>query len=176
MSILTASKFRYGRHGYLEAYIPLTGSWNCITDALPMGEVTENDRPKIMFREFISRDMLIAEPNVLFVFSDDLERAGIGGQAIEMRGEPNAVGIPTRKSPKDHSSALFSDADFQQWRAASLVNWRRLFAHVKNGGSIVWPSNGLGSGTSKLKEAAPEVDASIKRNLQAIIEIAEKSN
>jgi redox-sensitive bicupin YhaK (pirin superfamily) len=42
----------------------------------------------------------------LFVFGDNLRRTGFGGQAAEMRGEPNAVGIAPGYEQKH-----FADAD-----------------------------------------------------------------
>lgn len=49
--------------------------------------------------KYITRQMMRAEPTTLFVFGDNLAQVGYGGQAKEMRGEPNAVGIPTKRKP-----------------------------------------------------------------------------
>jgi len=51
----------------------------------------------IRTEKHITRQMLRAEPGTLWVFGDNLQRKGLGGQAKEMRGEPNAIGIPTKK-------------------------------------------------------------------------------
>ncbi|WP_336107925.1 DUF7831 domain-containing protein, partial [Thalassospira sp. CH_XMU1420-2] len=123
-------------------------------DPLPEDAVPENTRPKIMFRDHITREMVQSEPAVLFVFGDNLKREGLGGQAKAMRGEHNAVGIPTKKEPTTEETAYFCDADFKMWKEASYTDWRRLFDHVKEGGHIVWPSNGIGSGLAKLQEKA----------------------
>jgi hypothetical protein len=40
-----------------------------------------------------------AYPGVLVTFGDNLERLGLAGQAGAARGEPNAVGIPTKHGP-----------------------------------------------------------------------------
>lgn len=45
----------------------------------------------------ISRAYVRANRDKLFLFGDNLERRGFGGQAAAMRAEPNAVGIPTKK-------------------------------------------------------------------------------
>lgn len=42
----------------------------------------------IEYRDHITRAMLRAEPEKLFVFGDNFVRTGFGGQAKEMRGEP----------------------------------------------------------------------------------------
>ena len=53
----------------------------------------------ITFQERITRADLRANPDTLYVFGDNMRRRGMGGQAAEMRGEPNAVGIPTKWRP-----------------------------------------------------------------------------
>lgn len=122
----------------------------------------------IEFRKYITRSMLSSERSTLFVFGDNIERKGRGGQAKEMRGELNAVGIPTKRSPAMSSIAFFTDRDFEEWRQASLSDWRRLFAHAKDGGKIVWPADGIGTGLARLQECAPTIAAAIDRNLAAL--------
>jgi len=127
----------------------------------------------IEFRKNITSEMLREEPDVLFVFGDNLVRKGRGGQAAVMRGAPNAVGIPTKIYPSLRPDAFFSNADFDRWKEASLPDWRRLFEHAKLGGRIVWPSAGIGTGRARLQECAPEIAASIERNLNALSAIYE---
>ena len=55
----------------------------------------------------ISRAYVRANRDKLFLFGDNLERRGFGGQAAAMRGEPNAVGIPTKKKPSYAGDAFF---------------------------------------------------------------------
>ncbi len=64
----------------------------------------------------ITRQMVREHPDRLFVFGDNLARVGYGGQAREMRDEPNAVGIPTKKLPTMTEGAFFSDADVAGFR------------------------------------------------------------
>lgn len=66
----------------------------------------------LRYRRFITRQNLRAAPDTLFVFGDNLERRGLGGQAAEMRDEPSAVGVPTKHQPSRRAEAYFSDADF----------------------------------------------------------------
>lgn len=122
----------------------------------------------IEFRDHITAAMLQAEPQSLFVFGDNLVRKGRGGQAAVMRGAPNAVGIPTKIHPSLHPDAFFSNADFDRWKKASLPDWKRLFHHARLGGHIVWPKAGIGTGRARLQEHAPDIAASIARNLMAL--------
>ena len=107
-------------------------------------------------------------PETLFVFGDNMMRKGLGGQAAAMRGEPNAVGIPTKELPSMANNAFFSDADFDRWKEASLPDWRRLFHQARQGGKIVCPKDGIGTGRAKLEEKAPSIAGAIKRNLAAL--------
>lgn len=63
---------------------------------------------------FITREMVRANRDKLFLFGDNLERRGYGGQAAAMRGEPNAIGIPTKKTPTNKAGAFFTDLEFDQ--------------------------------------------------------------
>jgi len=54
---------------------------------------------RVIYLPWIERSMLQADPEARFVFGDNAERWGLGGQAKEMRGEPNAIGVATLWSP-----------------------------------------------------------------------------
>ena len=108
----------------------------------------------IEYREHITRDMLRAEPDALFVFGDNMDRRGMGGQAAEMRGEPNAVGIPTKWSPTMRPDAFLTDADMLRWLRETAPEFVRLFTHQ---GKIVWPRAGIGTGMARLQECAPAI-------------------
>lgn len=62
---------------------------------------------KIERMQFITREYVRANRDKLFLFGDNLERRGLGGQAAAMRDEPNAIGIPTKKSPSYKNAAFF---------------------------------------------------------------------
>ncbi len=112
----------------------------------------------IEYRDNITRQMLRDEPNTLFVFGDNMQRRGFGGQAAAMRGEPNAVGIPTKKSPSMRPEAFFSNHDFTAWATESQLDINRL----RNfGGTIVWPKAGIGTGRAQLAKRAPRIMAAI---------------
>lgn len=110
----------------------------------------------IEYRKHITRAMLRAEPEKLFVFGDNMHRKGYGGQAKEMRGEPNAVGIPTKVYPGWHEGAFFVDSDSLTFWKESINDFDRLFEHAENG-VIVWPSAGIGTGLAQLERRAPKI-------------------
>lgn len=111
----------------------------------------------VEYRKFILREHLRKEPEKLFVFGDNLERKGFGGQAKEMRGEPNAVGIPTKRKPTMNPDAFFNDSpeDYREWSNHSFKDLNKLWSHSLHGGTIVWPEAGIGTGRAKLKETSP---------------------
>lgn len=115
------------------------------------------------YEKRITRAMLRAEPDTLFVFGDNLERRGLGGQAKEMRGEPNAVGIPTKRRPDTKESAFFADRDFDAFRYAAGEAVSRLRKHLEAGGVVVWPADGIGTGLAQLSDRAPCIAAAIER-------------
>lgn len=111
------------------------------------------------YRKFIKREDLRAEPDTLFVFGDNLMCAGFGGQAAEMRGEPNAVGIPTKHRPDNHEASFLCDEDilnpvFMAHAGAAAI---RLTNHIHHGGKVVWPADGIGTGLANLKSNAPAI-------------------
>ena len=114
-------------------------------------------------RDHITREALQAEPQTLFVFGDNLARAGFGGQAREMRGEPNAVGLPTKRRPTWEPTAFLADADLPAVTLAIHADVRRLRDHLTQGGTIVWPAAGIGTGRAQLARRAPAIAAWYER-------------
>lgn len=113
--------------------------------------------PRLRFGALITRAMLRAEPQTLFVFGDNLQRRGLGGQAAEMRGEPNAVGLPTKREPSTHPWAYLRDADLPLVQAAAAPDVARLKRHLEAGRDVVWPSAGIGTGRAELAGRAPAI-------------------
>ncbi len=66
---------------------------------------------RIVFLDWITRDMVRAEPDARFVFGDNVEREGFGGQAAAMRGEPNAIGVATKWSTGGAEHDYYASGD-----------------------------------------------------------------
>lgn len=115
------------------------------------------------YEKHITRQMLRDNPNTLFVFGDNMERRGFGGQAAEMRGEPNAVGIPTKHKPSMSEDAFFTDEDTKDWFTAVEKDFQRLLGHLRSGGDVVWPADGIGTGRAQLERRAPRIWDLIER-------------
>ena len=125
----------------------------------------------IEYRKHITRQMLRDEPEKLFVFGDNLERRGFGGQAREMRGEPNAVGIPTKRSPWMTEDAFFTNDDFYVARTEVDKAMAKLAAHLLAGGTVVWPVDGIGTGLADLERRAPKIWVHIEDARKGLEEI-----
>lgn len=116
--------------------------------------------------QFITREYVRANRDKLFLFGDNLERRGFGGQAAAMRAEPNAVGIPTKKSPTYKPGAFFTDAEFEQNKAAIDAAFAEVARSVSDSiRVIIIPSDGLGTGRAQLDKRAPRTFAYLQQKL-----------
>ena len=120
------------------------------------------------YKKHITRKMLRDFPNTLFVFGDNMIARGLGGQAKEMRGEPNAVGIPTKIMPGMSYADFFRDEDYERAKPKIDAAFVRLFAHVAQGGDVVWPEDGIGTGLAELPKRAPRIWKLIEENRIAL--------
>src|SRR4051794_5258668 len=103
------------------------------------------------------RESIRANPSKIYVFGDNMERRGFGGQALEARGEYNAVGIPTKWKPRSEPDAFFKDSDLDFVQPIILGEFRKLYWYLKKGYTIVWPSDGIGTGRAQLQTKAPAI-------------------
>ena len=123
---------------------------------------------KLLEVKFITRDMVKASPQTLFVFGDNLARWGMGGQAKEMRGEPNALGIPTKRAPYE----FLQPSDLGRMIPIIDDAFEKLTRHLLSGGDVVWPMAGIGSDRAELPVKAPQIDAYIKVSFERLKSIA----
>jgi hypothetical protein len=108
--------------------------------------------------------MLQENPDTLFVFGDNMAEKGLGGQAKEMRGEPNAVGIPTKNYPGMGEFDFFEDGDFDRAKIRIDAAFAFLVTNKTiNNREIVWPADGIGTGLADLENKAPKIWALIER-------------
>jgi hypothetical protein len=127
----------------------------------------------VLFMSSITREFVRSHQTWLFVFGDNLEKKGLGGQAREMRGEPNAVGIATKRSPSMNSDAFFSDSDIHNVIVMDAIknSFRILESHLLSGGVVVIPKNGVGGGLANLPVNAPLIDTFIKGSIERLANI-----
>lgn len=114
---------------------------------------------------FVSRKHIKANPDTLFLFGDNDARDGFGGQAKEMRGEPNSVGIRTKSLPSMGTDAFWTDATLDENIKKIDEDFARVEAHK---GKVVIPSKGLGTGLSELAKKAPKTFAYLQERLDSL--------
>jgi hypothetical protein len=121
--------------------------------------------PLIKMR-YITRQFVRAHPDWVFLFGDNMERRGLGGQAREMRGEPNVIGIPTKWSPSNDDSAFFCDADLPNIQERLDQDLRRVDYAVGLGKTVILPADGIGTGRAQLEVRAPAIYDYITKRLK----------
>ena len=108
---------------------------------------------EVEYKNYITRNDVRGSNNI-FVFGDNDRRSGYGGQAKEMRGEPNAVGVRVKKSPSMDSNAFYTDDEYTENVRKINEDLLRL-GMMANGKKIIFPSNGIGTGMARLNITAP---------------------
>lgn len=96
-----------------------------------------------------SKKIVQENPDKIFVFGDNLEEYGKGGQAI-IRDCQNSFGIPTKRKPSMSKDSFFSDQEDEFKIVENKL--RDLFKLNKE---IVFPVDGLGTGLAKMEEKSP---------------------
>jgi hypothetical protein len=113
-----------------------------------------------------SREEIMDDLETLYIFGDNLARVGMGGQAFSARGCPNAVGIPTLISPSQPAS----DASYWRLRASIFCAFVKIKRHLKAGGTVVWPEDGVGTGIADLKNNCPRLLSHIQNQICELID------
>tara|TARA_R110000772_G_scaffold66361_2_gene147895 strand:- start:1353 stop:1757 length:405 start_codon:yes stop_codon:yes gene_type:complete len=104
-----------------------------------------------IYEPYYSKEALRAEPEALFIFGDNCECYGRGGQAV-IRYEPNAVGIATKLSPR----AFMSDDDLLANCARILKDLEPINSALNQGKTVYWPKGGIGTGLSAMPSRCPQ--------------------
>lgn len=138
---------------------------------LSQPETTPTETTQLQSIETVNRYTvadLKANPNKIYVFGDNNQRRGKGGQAI-IRDEPNAFGIITKEEP-NNTEAAFMDDEFLNSNPFGKSNKERIdedIAKIKTDGRpVVFPKDGIGTGLAKLRQKAPLTFAYLNQRLQ----------
>ena len=108
--------------------------------------------------------------SAVFIFGDNIARVGFGGQAAEMRGEPNTVGVPTKWGPASIEIAYFKDDDWDYpgVRIAIEAAFVAIRMYLDAGYDVVIPADGLGTGRAQLRERAPRIAREIDERIEEL--------
>ncbi|WP_298752127.1 hypothetical protein [uncultured Arcobacter sp.] len=114
---------------------------------------------RIFVTDRYSVELCRNHPDKIFVFGDNLQKTGRGGQAI-IRDCKNTFGIPTKVKPAMTESSFFSDKPYECIAVEEeLVKLNKLYNMGRN---LVFPIDGIGTGLAKLKEKSPMIYNLIK--------------
>jgi len=111
----------------------------------------------ILYQHRIYRTDLRNNREAYYLFGDNVKRVGYGGQAKEMRDEPNAIGVATKSSPYEY----FHDKDLIKNVSVMWDDLHPAYFAVIAGRTLIIPSDGLGTGLSKLPEMAPRTNKAL---------------
>ena len=131
----------------------------------PTTEETTDVEAKKAFVEVVSKYTnadVKSNPNKIYVFGDNTQRKGTGGQA-QIRNNENAFGIATKLQPNNSDAAFMSDADLQSNKDVIDSDIAKIKA---DGRPLVFPKDGIGTGLAKLKQKAPQTYSYLKQKLQ----------
>jgi triosephosphate isomerase len=126
---------------------------------------------RLLFQKMVDREDLRRNPQVLYVFGDNVRRVGYGGQARAMRGEKNAVGVATKYSP----AQCFGETPAETEAQNRIIDndMKPLFEHLKEGGVVIWPADGIGTGLADLPNKAPDTFDYLQQKLAALLKTAD---
>ena len=125
-------------------------------------------KPAIEYMDVITRHYVKNNPDKVFIFGDNDEKDGYAGQAKEMRGEKNAIGIPTKKKPDNTQDSYYTDSEFDLNKNKINLAINRIIKEIKEGKTIVIPSRGIGTGYAMLDIKAPKTYAFLKASISAL--------
>lgn len=101
-----------------------------------------------------NKELLHNNTKKLFVFGDNLERRGKGGQAV-IRYERNSFGVATKVKPSTSVESFFDDSSPAHYSAVKedLLKLKEIGKDT----TLVFPSGGLGNGLSQMHLRCPKL-------------------
>ena len=127
---------------------------------------------RVIRQKRIYRQDMQYNKRCLYIFGDNLDRRGFGGQAKEMRGEPNAFGIATKRSiSHNYPQDYFFD---NQLDTITILEreFRVLDTYLEDRKDdydiIVIPLDGIGTGLAQLEQNAPNALAYIEEQFDLL--------
>ena len=116
----------------------------------------------------VTRDRVRAGKLFLFAFDDDEKRLTEAGLAAQCRGEANAVGIRTRRSPANDAAAVWRDEQLAQNQQMIDADFAILISWVEAGGSAFLPKAGLGMLQPRLVDTAPRTFLFLQKKVKEL--------
>lgn len=112
----------------------------------------------IRFVDWYTSEQITADEDagIYYVFGDNAERRGFGGQAKEARGHINSIGVVTKMRPEHGTPKCYlHDENFFQNVAVINGDLDIVQRRLREGKIVCWPSAGIGTDRAMLKSYAP---------------------
>lgn len=122
----------------------------------------------IIYQKMIYREDCKRNPSVLYLFGDNERRAGMGGQAAEMRGEPNAVGVRTKRAPGRESEDFWTDKTLDRNCGMIEEDLSRVKSHLRRGGTVIIPTDGIGTNRADMERRCPKTFHVLRQMLTSL--------
>lgn len=120
---------------------------------------------------WFTRESVEADPDTIYLFGDNIKDAQRGfvpaWTQAQIRGLPNAIGIPTKKNRGTSKESYFYDEDFECFK--TLLD-EALELALASGKSIAIPTKGIGTGKAMLKEKAPKCFAYLEERIDWLMD------
>jgi hypothetical protein len=124
----------------------------------------------VIYLDHITRNDVRNNPEYLFIFGDNDDRRGYGGQAKEIRGEMNSYGICVKKTPDMSQNAFYTDDEYE-YNVKKITNDINRIMDIVDEfkyKGIVISSAGIGTGFAQLSKRAPKTEAFLNGILLSI--------
>jgi len=124
---------------------------------------------------YIKRKNIEKNRDILFVFGDNDERKGYGGQAKEFRGEINSLGVRTKKSPSNSPEAFYTDVEYEENCLKIREDIDNIIEESKKYVGT-WITDRIGEGHADLPRKAPLTFDFLQSEFHRFAEILSKRN
>ena len=109
----------------------------------------------------------IDNPDKYFVFGDNDQRRGNGGQAC-IRPAKNSIGIRTKKYPSIDKGTFYTDNEFQENVRKIDEDINKIEDIAKCNTIVYLAENRYGNGLARLKQKAPKTDEYLWHRLNVL--------
>ena len=116
----------------------------------------------------VTRDRVRAGKLFLFAFDDDEMRQTESGLAGQCRGEPNAIGVRTRRAAGNEVASAWRDEDLLRNQAKLDEDFAILISWVEAGGPVFLPKAGLGMLQPRLVDTAPRTFLFLQKKVKEL--------
>lgn len=95
-------------------------------------------------------------PDDIFIYGDNFDRAGTGGQA-KIRFCDNAIGLASKIHPTRAEDAYFTPSHMHDFESEIKRFHSLVTPHLRAGKTVWWPADGVGTGLSEMPTRSPNL-------------------